>query len=228
MTKDEFLPTISQKAQDIVIYNLKPFKNNPSFTVFYSDDSRIVSKGNHDYIIYVKNDDSDDTEYRFLHEFFHLVQEEEGFPHITARGEEYKELAAFLSSIVLDLDVRGRLESNGYFQDLKYMKKLIKAYIKMLKLLKQHNDKHELTSVPEMIDLAGLIITSDMANVNNKELILLIKAVRPKTISYYKVFCECIEKYSYNDANDVEKIFQHLINSLNFSSFVEIQTRGAY
>lgn len=223
MTKEEFLPTLSQKAQDTVNQNLQKF-SKLSFEVFYSDESKVVSDNTSHYVIYVKNDISDDIEYRFLHEFFHCVQDEESFPSIVKCDEEYEELATYLSSIILDLDVRERLEDNGYFQDLKYIKKLIKMYIKMLKLLKQYNDKQELTDINEMINLAGLIITSDIANINNKELVALTKMVRPKAISYYKVFCECIEKYSYNDAQDVEKIFKILIKRFNLSSCVEIQT----
>lgn len=228
MTKDEFLPTLSQKAQNIVNYNLKLFKNNRSFTVFYSDESRVISQNGQDFIIYVKNDIPNDVEYRFLHEFFHCVQDEEGFPSIVKCDEKYKELATYLSSIILDLDVRERLENNGYFQDLKYMKELIKTYIKMLKMLQQIHDKHELTSVDEMIQLGGLIITSDIAKVDNKRLISLVKRVRPKAIAYYKAFSECIGKYSYNEAKDVEKIFEILIERFKLSSCIEIQVHETY
>lgn len=214
MTKEEFLPILSQKAQDIVNQNLQKF-NKLSFEVFYSDESKVVSDNTSHYIIYVKNNIPNDTEYRFLHEFFHCIQYEEGFPSIVKCDEEYEEFATYLTSIILDLDVRERLENNGYFQDLKYIKELIKAYIKMLKLLQQFHDKHELTSIDDMITLGGLIITSDIAKVDNKKLVSLVKRVRPRAISYYKVFCECIEKYSYNDAKDVEKILEVLIKRLN-------------
>lgn len=50
-----------------------------------------------------------------------------------------------------------------------------------------------------MIDLAGLIITSNIANIDNKRLVSLVKRVRPKAMWYYKTFSECIEKYSYNE-----------------------------
>lgn len=226
MTKDEFLPTLSQQAQDIVNYNLKSFKNNRSFTVFYSsDESKVVSRDGQDYIIYVKDDVPDDIEYRFLHEFFHCVQDEEGFPSIIACSDEYEEFATEFSSIILDLDVRERLENNGYFQDLKYIRELVKAYIKMLKLLRQYNDKSELNRPGEMIDLAGLIITSKLANIDNKKLVSLVKKVRPKAMWYYNIFSECIEKYSYNDANDVEKIFEFLIDRFKLHDYVEMKLR---
>lgn len=191
MTKEEFLPILTQKAQDIVNQNLQKF-SKLSFEVFYSDESKVVSDNSSHYIIYVKNDNPGDTEYRFLHEFFHCIQDEEGFPFIIKCDEKYEELATYLSSIILDLNVRERLEDNGYFQDLKYIKELINMYIKMLKLLQQIHDKHELTSVDEMIELGGLIITSDIAKIDNKKLVSLIKRVRPKVIAYYKVFSECI------------------------------------
>lgn len=227
MTKDEFLPTLSQKAQDIVNQNLQKF-SKLSFEVFYSNESKVVSDNSSHYIIYVKNDIPNDTEYRFLHEFFHCIQYEDGFPSIVKCDEKYEELATYLSSIILDLDVRERLENNGYFQDLKYMKELIKIYIKMLQMLQQVHDKHELTSVDEMIQLGGLIITSDIAKVDNKKLVSLVKRVRPKAIAYYKVFSECIEKYSYNDAKDIEKIFEILIDRFKLSSCVEIQVHDTY
>ena len=95
-------------------------------------------------------------------------------------------------------------------------------YIKILKSLYQFHDKHELTSIEDMIELAGLIITSDIAKVDNTELIYIVKRVRPEAITYYKIFAECIDKYSYNDAKDVEKIFEILIEKFKLSSCVEI------
>lgn len=222
MTQNEFISTLSLKAQDIVNQNLQKF-SKLSFEVFYSDVSKVVSDNSSHYIIYVKNDIPDDTEYRFLHEFFHCIQDEEGFPSIVKCDEKYEELATYLSSIILDLDVRERLEYNGYSQDLKYIKELITTYIKMLKMLQQIHDKHELTSVDEMIELGGLIITSDIAKVDNKKLVSLVKRARPKAIAYYKVFSECIEKYSYNDAKDVEQIFEILIDKFKLSSCLKIQ-----
>lgn len=227
MTKDEFLLTLSLKAQDVVNQNLQKF-SKLSFEVFYSDESKVISDDSSHYIIYVKNDIPDDTEYRFLHEFFHCVQKEEDFPSIIADNEEYKELASYLSSIILDFDVRERLERNGYFQDLKYIKKLINMYIKMLQMLQQIHDKHELTNVDEMIELGGLIVTSDIAKVDNKKLVSLVKRVRPKAIAYYKVFSECIDKYSYNNAKDVNKIFEILIDRFKLSPYVEIQVHDTY
>ena len=137
MTNQEFLQTLSKKAQDIVSQNIQKY-NNLTFEVFYSNVSKVISNNTSNYIIYIKNNIPEDTEYRFLHEFFHCIQYEEGFPSIIPQSEEYKDLASGLSSIILDLDIRERLENNGYFQDLKYIKEFINIEIKMLNMIK-HN-----------------------------------------------------------------------------------------
>lgn len=137
MTKDEFISSLSEKAQNIVEQNLHKF-SELNFDVFYSNYSKMVSDSSSHYIIYVADNVKEDIEYRFLHEFFHCVQEEEGFPNIISKDEKYKELTSHLSSIILDLDVRERLEKNGYYQDLKYIKETTKAQIYHLKQLRQY------------------------------------------------------------------------------------------
>lgn len=221
MTKEEFLPMLSRKAQNIVTQNIQIY-NNLTFEVFYSNASKVISNNAPSYIIYVKNNIQEDTEYRFLHEFFHCVQYEEGFPTIISQSEEYKDLASSLSSIILDLDVRERLENNGYFQDLKYIREFISVETKMLNMIKQYKDKTQLSNLYDYIDISGLLITSDIAKIDNKKLLNLVAMTRPKIIGYYKVFCDCLEKYSYSSCEDVEKIFNILIDKFNLASHIQV------
>lgn len=221
MTKDEFIPSLSAKAQNIVEQNLHKF-SELNFDVFYSNYSKIVSDGSSHYIIYVSDKVKEDIEYRFLHEFFHCVQGEEGFPTIISQNKEHKELAIYLSSIILDLDVRERLEKNGYYQDLKYIKETTKAQIYHLKQLRQYPILREQIDINEIISTSGLLITNDVANVDNTELIKFLKMTMPQVIKYYKIFCDCINKYSYSNPEDVRKIFETLIDKFDFSSYMEI------
>lgn len=229
MTKEDFLPTLSEKAQNIVNDNMKFWSNNRTFSVFYSNNcSKAVSKNNCDYVIYVKNDISKEIECRFLHEFFHCVQFEEGFPSLVGNDDKYKELATFLSSIILDLNVMKQLEDNGYFQHIKYIEKSIDSSIKFLELLEKYNLKEEITNTIDIINMAGLIITSELTNINNKKFVMLIKKLRPKVFEYYTVFFESLKMYSYNTAEDVKEIFEYLLKHFNLTSFIKIRTHCNY
>lgn len=222
MTKDEFIPTLSLKAQNIVQENLKLF-HNKSFEVFYSDTSKMVAKDNSDYAIYVKNDNVEDIEYRFLHEFFHCVQYETGFPQLTDIHPDYDIISTSISSLILDLDVRERLENNGYYQDLKYIKESVKMQTKILKMIKQFKDKEDMTSLDDIIGIAGIMLTSDIANVKNNELFSYAKITRPKAVKYYGIFKNSIELYSYNDASGVNDIFTYLLEKLELTSFMKVE-----
>ena len=194
MTKEEFLPRLSIKGQNIVEENLKLYARM-KFQVFYSDVSYMESHSNSEYTIYVKKDVEEDIEYRFLHEFFHCVQYETGFPQLTAIDDKYKELATSISSLILDLNIRERLENNGYYQDIKYIKRSVKEVTKLLKMIQQFRDKTEMSSFEDFIDLAGIMLTSDFANVKNNELRVIIRKTRPVALRYYETFNTCIKLY---------------------------------
>ena len=222
MTKEEFLPRLSIKGQNIVEENLKLYARM-KFQVFYSDVSYMESHSNSEYTIYVKKDVEEDIEYRFLHEFFHCVQYETGFPQLTAIDDKYKELATSISSLILDLNIRERLENNGYYQDIKYIKRSVKEVTKLLKMIQQFRDKTEMSSFEDFIDLAGIMLTSDFANVKNNELRVIIRKTRPVALRYYETFNTCIKLYSYSNVDGVNKIFQYLLNELELSSFMKIK-----
>lgn len=222
MTKDEFIVTLSSKAQSIVEEHLKLF-HSKSFQVFYSDVSKVVIKDNSDYFIYVKNDKPEDIEYRFLHEFFHCVQYETGFPQLTNIDSEYEVISTSISSLILDLDIRERLENNGYYQDLKYIKESVKMQTRLLKMIKQIKDKEEMTSLDDIIGMAGIMLTSDIANVKNNELYSYIKITRPNAIKYYKILKDSVKLYSYNTALGVNDIFTYLLEKLELTAFMKIE-----
>lgn len=223
MTKEQFLQTLSLKAQNIVKDNLKKFPN-VTFKVYYADVSKMISEGNSNYIIYVKNDVLEDIEYRFLHEFFHCIQHEEGFPNLETISYKYKELSNSIMSLILDLDIRERLEDNGYFQDLKYIKKSISISIQLLKSIQRINNKEKLTSIDDFITYAGFLLTSDIAKINNKELFVLLSKQRPMVIRYYVVFTDSVKLYSYKNADGVSNIFSYILEKFKLDSFIKIQT----
>lgn len=220
MTKEIFLPTLSPKAQSIVKEHFELF-HNKTFQVFRSDSSRVEIQDNTDYKIYIKNNTSEDI---FLHEFFHCVQHETGFSQLTSTNPQYKELSESISSLILDLDVMERLENNGYNKHLKLIKKAVKMSTKLLRFIQQFNDKEELTDLYDIIGLAGVMLNSDIKNIKNKELYVLIKNTRPETLKYYSVFSECIKLYPYNTPDGVNHIFHDLLEKLELSSFMKIET----
>lgn len=221
MTKEEFLPTLSPKAQNIVQENLKLFHNNKTFQVFHSNESKVLIQSNSDYMIYIKNNSSEDT---FLHEFFHCVQHETGFPSLIYTVQQYEDLSTSVNSLILDLDIMERLENYGYTKHLKSIKKAVKMSTKLLRFIQQFNDKEELTNLYDIIGLAGFMLNSDIKNIKNSELSVLIKNTRPEALKYYSVFSECIKLYPYNTPDGVNNIFHYLLENLEFSSFMKIQT----
>lgn len=223
MTKDEFFPTLSIKAQNIVQENLKLF-HNKSFQVFYSHESRTEIRDNADYYIYIKNDKAEDLEYKFLHEFFHCVQYETGFPLIVYTNFDYRIIATSITSLILDLDIRERLRKNGYYQDIKYIKEAVKLQTNILKMIERCKDEEEMTSLDDIVGIAGIMLTSHTADVKNDKLFLHAKSTRPLTVKYYEKFKSSIELFSYNSAVGVYNIFTYLLEELELKSFMKIES----
>ena len=217
---EKFVSSLSVKAQNIVKKYMEQYEDL-SFEVLYTDETKMISE-NGTYIICLDKKNTLDIEYRFMHEFFHCIQDKEGFPSLIPINNEYRDLAAELSSIILDLNIYKRLEEYEYYQTTKYEKELVRGDIQLLEIINKYHDKKELNSQEDFINLAGTIVTSDILKVDNSKMVNLIKQTRYKAINYYKTFKNILDKYDYNVPDDVFMIFKMLIVEFNLSSYVKV------
>ena len=81
MTNEEFINALSAKAKTIV-QNYQCKSKIQSIKVVLSDKSKMTIIDD-SYVIYVNQNNSlDEMEYLFLHEFFHCIQKDMGFPNL--------------------------------------------------------------------------------------------------------------------------------------------------
>lgn len=111
----EIYPLITKKTKNIINNNL-PFKSGKSLFFDFGEYSH-VKKEEDNYVIFVKKDKESETfETTLLHEFFHCLQYEDGFPSITRIDGTKDKFIIELSSFVLDLDVGDRLSSIMFYK----------------------------------------------------------------------------------------------------------------
>lgn len=172
-----------------------------------------MTHGKSEYTIYIKYDDNKDTvETHYLHEFFHCIQYEEGFPSLLSYAEGDNLMAIEISSAILDIDVRNRLRDNGYSDDRKNISLSIQKTIKLLKMLQILKDKQELSSTSDLINTACLLSTANLYHINIKEVKFLLQKLRPKVIKYYNLLEKYLKQYPYDTPEGVKSIFENLLS----------------
>lgn len=134
MTSQEFIDNLSSKAKEIISNYECSSLNKRKIIIYLTDDFTRVDTSNPDaYIIYVKKHDSfNDMEYEFLHEFYHCVQKDEGFPNVSQTNIKYHRMASEISSAVLDYDVYDRLLTQGYYENQNKIKNIFLETKKIL------------------------------------------------------------------------------------------------
>ena len=223
--KNNIISSFSPKTKLIINKNL-PFKSGKMLSCFYGSSTYLISK-DLSYEIYIgRNTPILNIENKFLHEFFHCVQYEEGYPALIQLSQNYKELATELTSFVLDLDVGDRLVKNEYDRNLEYNDAINKS-IRLFEYIKSINDNKTVTSLVDTIGQGG--ITAHLkyfdviSNKDIKELIILTKTVRPHIYQSYKIMYKGIKMYSHNSPKDVCKIYKFLLRELNLQSYLSIR-----
>lgn len=222
MTLEEFLPSLSVKTQNIVKSHIKTF--HKPVQVYLADILKMRSKKSC-FEIYINNQIHGDYDEKFLHEFFHCVQEEENFPSLYALNNEHRELATSISSLILDVDIRERLINNGYSQCIDEVKYAIQKQTELLELLLLHKVNKQNKSILELIDVAGVIFTGNTLNLKNQRLMRLTKKLYPESLKYLTVLNESINLYSYNTADGLINIFNLLIKKLGLPLYITSQTQ---
>ena len=116
MTVDEFITKLSPKAQNILDGNLlKSGKIAHLFIDSNFHDSRYGVASDENYFIKIKDTNNiSQMEYSILHEFCHIMQEENNIPFIKAKQEKYSDLTVCVNSMILDIDVASQLIEWGF------------------------------------------------------------------------------------------------------------------
>ncbi len=177
------------------------------------------------YIFHIKETDNfNDMEYAFLHEFFHCIQNEEGFPHVVCNNPESDKIAAILSSVVLDLNVINRLELHNYFENPLILDNMYhKLYVLFSAI--SNNNLFEIESTFNSIYYACQLTYLEFMYPDKEKLSLLINKVKSKSTLIYNLYVKVfniIYKHNYNNKKGVYKIFKTLIKELCISENVSI------
>lgn len=225
MNMNKFLELMSDKGISIIIDYVLLFSKKSSFTVTPSNESYVEFNDPENYCIYINTTElTKECEYVFLHEFFHCIQYEEGFPGIKPTSNEYKEFATEFGSSILDFNVRSRLESYGYFNHVEQLNHgyqiLIDIYNSLFKL-KEDED----ISYFENIQRATLLVTLYQGKIHNNDiskLLRLIRTVNPQTYEIYKLINKCFRMYNYDSKSGVYKIFKKLISELKLEKYISM------
>lgn len=223
MDMNKFLELMSDKAISIITDNVLLFSKKSSFTVTPSNKSYVGFNDPVNYHIYINATElTKECEYVFLHEFFHCVQFEEGYPHVSAQNEDYDNLASEFGSSILDFDIRCRLEKYGYYDHLKQLKDGLKTMNHLFNLIEIQGDKNSQTHL-ENISHGTFFASVASTKRLDKELapvLQLVSKVSPKTYETYKIINKCFRMYNYNSKTGIYKIFKKLITQLELDEYL--------
>ena len=228
MTNQEFVDSLSPKAKEIL--SNYQYKNNTKrkIIVCLNDTVTRVNMDQPDaYIFEIKKKESFyDMEYSFLHEFYHCVQRDCGFPYISYIDIKYEKLSCMLSSIVLDCDVYERLLNDEYKEDPNILHSEYNNVYNTLFVISKENQYYDYFSdIEHQIFYAGKIVLiskfyNDTDNIN--KLIDFIKMKFPIIYKDYILFTDAIKRYGFSSPKNVHKIFKTVIRELKINEFVTI------
>lgn len=220
---DADLSLLSCKAREIIKSNI-PFKSGKNFSIIYDKNTSVRQYKDEYEIHFWLNADQIVTDAKFLHEFFHCIQQEEGFPTLYSTNFKYKNLAVELSSFVLDLDVGDRLVTNGYKRGLNYKDAIIKSK-QLIEYVKSSNNRNVFTDIEDVVGQGGILAFLKYFNSHNKEIEKLInctKNICPQIYKAYVIMYNGINMYPYNTPNGVYDIYNFILAELNLQDYVAI------
>ena len=226
MTNQEFLNSLSDNAKNI-IKNYQCKTNKIDVEVFLDDKSYVETNIENKYIIHVnQHNPFNQMEYEFVHEFYHCIQKDEGFPNISYKDIKYQKLAAYLTSVVLDLDVINRMNNIGYSYDDSTLDEKVKTIIKLIKLssldIEVRNEIHELFQYNKLcLSIAFCrILYSNQYKINY--ILQLAENNTPYIYKTQSIIYNTITKIGYDTPRKTYKIFKTLIRELKLSDYVTI------
>lgn len=228
MTNQEFINNLSPKAKEIISSYKPKDLSKYNIKVCLNDEHTRVNVSNPDaYIFEIKRQTSFyDMEYALLHEFYHCVQKDSGFPSTSQVDIKYQNISSYLSSIVLDCDVYDRLLKNGYKENPNILHKVFNE-IQALFSISLQEKKYEdfLNTTDTRIFYAGrLLLLSryyDKKDEVNK-LIYFSKIHFPAIYNDYRIFSDAVQRYGFTSPKNVRKIFKTVIRELGIDELVKI------
>ena len=230
VTSQEFINKLSPKTKKIISgYELK--NSNKRNIIIYLNyaHTRVDMSDPNKYIFEIKIQDSPyDMEYALLHEFYHCIQRDNGFPYTIYKNSEYQKISSYISSIILDCDVYDRLLNDGYKESPDI---LHRNFVEIQKLLmffleeKEKEYKYFLDSLDNQIFYSGkLLLLSKYYDEKDAviKLIDLSKRFYPLIYNCYCIFSNAIQKFGFSSPETTRKIFENVIENLNLTKFIEI------
>lgn len=215
------LSIFSPKLREIVRQYF-PFKSKKTLSLIYDGNTLVRHYCDEYEIHFCLTSDQLSNDENFLHEFFHCVQKEEGFPSLHCNVSSFKNLETELTSFVLDFDVGDRLVTNGYRRSNKYEASII-LYKKAIHYIELLNNKTVFVSIEDEIGQSGMLAHLKYFNFKIDDLLITTKNVRPKIYKTYQIMYEAINSYPYDTIDGVYKIYQILLHKLNLQEYFSIE-----
>ena len=228
MNNQEFIDKLSSKVKQIVLnYEYKNPTKNRIIVQITDERTRVDLSYDNKYIIEIKYSPIfNDMEYGFLHEFFHCVQYDEGFPYVVPITFQYHKMASAISSIILDLDVQDRLTKYGYKYNSTLLKESIDTIRKSIIISSYDKEvKQEINEINQYIYICCKIAFIRI-NYNNedevKQLLNIVKQYKPDIEKIQSIIYDSIYSIGYNTPKKVYKFLKKIIRELKLNKFVRI------
>ncbi len=234
MTGQEFIASLSPIAHRIM--SIYQFKEEKPIALHITDNTERPCFMVHDdpncYPLYINPDALGPmAEKMFMHQFCHCVQIEENFPFVyskTPDDPQTVQLAHVINSLVLDMFVNHVLADNGYPKDVNRLEKLKTELHFRFRYFKENS--MQITAGGEKF--AEYIYAAQIARVymeaDSKSARALQKEVAQfsnKTKLYASIFINVIKAYPYDTHIGCHYIFDHLVDQLELSDYLEINHR---
>lgn len=228
MTNQDFVDSLSTKAKNIIENYQCNNTIKRKIVVYLNDTTTRVNMSQPDmYIFEIKKKESFyDMEYSFLHEFYHCVQRDSGFPYTSQTNIKYETLSGYISSIVLDCDVYNRLLGDGYKENPNVLCSAINDIQKTFFVISREKQfENYINDIEHQIFYAGKMVLisefyDDRNSINN--LIDFTKINFPIIYKDYIIFVDAIKRYGFYSPENVHKIFKTIIRELKIEEFVTI------
>ena len=228
MTSQDFLEKLSPQAKQIVSNYININSNKNKITVFITDyRSQMNAAIQDEYIIEIKqNPIFYQMEYEFLHEFFHCIQKDNGFPHIHAISPTYTKMAANISSVILDLDVTERLSKVGYPFNPNCLEESLNSVRKLLVISNNDSSVKKFIYEPNQFIYMSAITAYIRINYDKQnridQLLDIMKLYLPDMYRSQSIIYRSIKRVGYNTPQKVYKLLKILIRELKLEKYIEI------
>lgn len=167
----------------------------------------------------MKSGNASDIEYNFMHEFFHCVQHEEGFPSLYITNSDAKIDGDMISSYILDFNVRYLLKKYQYDDHNNHDINLYNSLYNIFSSFGKQNTNFIIKNrIDNAMAVTYLIMQKD--NNRNRKLLSLIKKRDRNTYEICQFFLKILSEYDYNTEDGIRHIFNRIQNYFNLESSI--------